>query len=417
MRTTSPITTPELLAELSRLTDERERPPLDYKNSFRVDSFSVADCEDLAGLIHITEKLAEKTLPKQKKHAQARMKQWHLIMANLCHATAVNEWVGISGKKSAFNSGGHLANLGLQFNATKQILEVLQESGLIEKQEGKKYSNEPITNQYYPTKSLQRFINGCSLFAENPRSFDQPLLSINEPEPGYEGFQWTKDHPDSVVMSEINEFARTQSWACKSAIKQVFKHTPFQSGRLITPFQNLHNKRYKIRVNTLINGNPITEVDFNANHLRLFLAFNQTDVIGGKDAYAAIVDESGLDRDEVVKRCVNVALNTADENLARSSLHLQGITDTQYSKFSEAFSKLYPHLDIHAKQSLEAMQCEGMILREVVHKGASEGILALPVHDAVAVEAKHREWAVEAMTASWECWVGQWHSNAKASVK
>ena len=417
MRTTSPITTPELLAELSRLTDERERPTLKYENSFRVDSFSVADCEDLAGLIHITEKLAEKTLPKQKKHAQARMKQWHLIMANLCHATAVNQWVGISGEKSAYNSGGYLANLGLQFNATKQILEVLQESGLVEKQQGKKFSNDPITNQYYPTKSLQRFINGCSLFTENPKSFDQPLLSINEPEPGYEGFQWTEDHPDSVVMSEINEFARTQSWACKSAIKQVFKHTPFQSGRLITPFQNLHNKKYKIRVNTLINGNPITEVDFNANHLRLFLAFNQTDVIGGKDAYAAIVDESGLDRDEVVKPCVNVALNTADENLARSSVYLQGITATQYNKFSQAFSKLYPHLDIHAKQSLEAMQCEGMILREVVHKGASEGILALPVHDAVAVEAEHREWALGAMTASWERWVGQWHGTAKASVK
>ena len=163
MRTTSPITTPELLAELSRLTDERERPTLKYENSFRVDSFSVADCEDLAGLIHITEKLAEKTLPKQKKHAQARMKQWHLIMANLCHATAVNQWVGISGEKSAFNSGGYLANLGLQFNATKQILEVLQESGLVKKQQGKKFSNDPITNQYYPTKSLQRFINGCSL--------------------------------------------------------------------------------------------------------------------------------------------------------------------------------------------------------------------------------------------------------------
>ena len=63
------------------------------------------------------------------------------------------------------------------------------------------------------------------------------------------------------------------------------------------------------------------------------------------------------------------------------------------------------------------MQMEGLILRDVLHEGASKGILALPVHDAVAVEAKHWDWAVDAMTAAWERWVGQWHSAAKASVK
>jgi hypothetical protein len=63
------------------------------------------------------------------------------------------------------------------------------------------------------------------------------------------------------------------------------------------------------------------------------------------------------------------------------------------------------------------MQMEGLILRDVLHEGASKGILALPVHDAVAVEAVHRDWAVDAMTAAWERWAGQWHSTAKASVK
>ena len=36
--------------------------------------------------------------------------------------------------------------------------------------------------------------------------------------------------------------------------------------------------------------------------------------------------------------------------------------------------------------ALQAMQMEGLILRDVLHKGASESILALPMHDAVAVE-------------------------------
>jgi len=63
------------------------------------------------------------------------------------------------------------------------------------------------------------------------------------------------------------------------------------------------------------------------------------------------------------------------------------------------------------------MQMEGLILRDVLHEGASKGILALPVHDAVAVEARHRDWAADAMAGAWERWVGQWHSAAKAEVK
>ena len=418
MHTTSPVASSKLVAELASLIDDREVPSLDRRddNSFRVDSFTVSPCPDLPALLQFIEDLAKPNLPPQAKHAEAHMRHWELVMANLCHATATNRWVGISGDKKAYTSGGYLHSLGLQYGATQAVLGVLEAEGLVLKVQGKKYTNEPITNQYYPTRELQRLLVGCSLFTENPDSFNKSFLAINEPDKQYKGFYWSDDHPDRVVLEEINEFAQTQSWACKSAVRQVFKHTPFQSGRLITPFQNLQSRNYQIRINTLINGNPITEVDFNANHLRLFLAFNRTEVIGGDDAYEAIVHQSGLDRG-VVKTCVNIALNTEDESKARYVTRTEGVKDEEYTKFSEAFARLYPHLDIHAEQALEALQCEGMILRDVLYEGASKGILALPVHDAVAVEAEHRDWAVEAMTASWERWVGQWHSTAKASVK
>ena len=418
MHTTSPVASTKLITELASLVDNREVPSLDRRddNSFRVDSFTVSDCPDLSALVQLIEDLAKPHLPPQTKHAQARMRHWALLMANLCHATATNRWVGVSGDKKAYASGGYLHSLGLQHRATQTLLGVLEAEGLVLKAQGKRYTNEPITNQYYPTRELQRLLVGCSLFTENPDSFNKSFLAINEPDKQYKCFYWSEDHPDRVVLEEINEFAQTQSWACKSAIRQVFKHTPFQSGRLITPFQNLQSRNYQIRINTLINGNAITEVDFNANHLRLFLAFNQTDVIGSDDAYEAIVHESGLDRG-VVKLCVNRALNTADETEARNVTRTEGVKGLEYTKFSDAFSKLYPHLDIHSKQALAALQSEGMILRDVLHEGASKGILALPVHDAVAVEARHREWAVEAMKASWERWVRQWHSTAKASVK
>ena len=418
MHTTSPVATNELVSELTSLVDDRLKPSLDHRNgnSFRVNEFTIGDCPDLKNLISFTEELAATTLPKQAKHAQARLQQWRLILANFCHATAVNSWVGISGDKAQYTSGKYLHRLGLQYRATQSILASLEEANLVEKHQGKKYQNHPRTNQYYPTKALQRRLVGCSLFTENLNSFYQPLLSINDPYPSCVGFTWPEDHDDRIAIEEINEFARTQSWACKGAIRQVFKHTPFQGGRLITPFQNLHNRNYKIRTKTLINGNRICEIDFNANHLRLFLAFNKTDVIGGPDAYEAIVHESGLKRD-VVKGCVNIALNTSNEKTARQAAAAEGVGAVAYTKFSVAFAKIYPNLDLYAGQSLAAMQLEGLILRDVLHKGALMGILALPVHDAVAVQVDHERWAKDAMTEMWERWVGRWHPGAQASVK
>ena len=158
-------------------------------------------------------------------------------------------------------------------------------------------------------------------------------------------------------------------------------------------------------------------MDFNANHLRLFLALHKRDVIGGQDAYEAIVEESGVERDKV-KGFINVGLNSDSFESAKYTAARQfHVRHTDSIKIAEAFAKLYPNLDLHCGFALQAMQMEGLILRDVLHEGASKGILALPVHDAVAVEAHHREWAVEAMTAAWERWVGQWHSTAKASVK
>ena len=70
-----------------------------------------------------------------------------------------------------------------------------------------------------------------------------------------------------LTNQTINEFAKDQDWAMKSAIQLVFKHDPFRAGRLRTPSQNLPARSYAIRINTQINGEPICEVDFNANYL------------------------------------------------------------------------------------------------------------------------------------------------------
>ena len=80
-------------------------------------------------------------------------------------------------------------------------------------------------------------------------------------------------------MALINDFLRGRQWACKGPIKLIYKHTPFLSGSLYTAFQGLPSRRIAIRQHTLIDGQPIAEVDYNANHLRINLA-----VLNGEDA-------------------------------------------------------------------------------------------------------------------------------------
>ena len=56
----------------------------------------------------------------------------------------------------------------------------------------------------------------------------------------------------------------------------------------------------RLRINTLIDGEPIGEVDFSANHLRLNLAFNGG-VDAGDDPYATIGEEAGVESRQLVK--------------------------------------------------------------------------------------------------------------------
>ena len=154
-------------------------------------------------------------------------------------------------------------------------------------------------------------------------------------------------------MAEINEYAKSQKWACKEAIIRIFKYDPFTSGRLYTEYQNLPARTHKIRQNTLINGEPIKEVDFNANDLRLFLAFNKLDVYGdGNDAYREIANLAKVDR-TTVKSFFTAALHCESYERARSGAK---VPDKFGRRIMEAFERLYPKVQLFSgKQPLDLL--------------------------------------------------------------
>ena len=54
----------------------------------------------------------------------------------------------------------------------------------------------------------------------------------------------------------------------------------------------------------------------------------------------------------------------------------------------------------------KAQSLEGEILRKVMVEGVKLGISSLPVHDALAVNHEHADWAQEAMARVWADVVG-----------
>ena len=150
----------------------------------------------------------------------------------------------------------------------------------------------------------------------------------------------------------------------------------------------------------------------------MFLAFNKTDVIGEQDAYEPIVHESGVSRDQV-KAFINIALNNESfeatrDVVARSKPYT---SHAESKQIADAFDKLYPKLNLHCRFALVAMQLEGLILKDVLLRGVKAGILALPIHDAVAVEFDHQDRAKDTMEDAWQSVMSEFYPLASAVVR
>ena len=218
-------------------------------------------------------------------------------------------------------------------------------------------------------------------------------------------------------MTKINEFLKGHQWACKAPVRLVYKHDPFTSGRLITPYQGLPDRRIRLRINTLIDGQPICEVDFSANHLRLNLA-----VIAGEDAgetpYEDIGELAGIEDRQRIKRLHHHSHGCRLSEKVRQELAVsEGITHKQFDVIEAAALKRYPKLNLYTGFGVNAQSLEGQILKQVMLEGVEQGIVALPVHDAVAVTQDNADWAKEAMLRAWFEHANSGGSVARSRVK
>jgi hypothetical protein len=338
-------------------------------------------------------KRGPKQLASLKYHFQC-------VLLSLSWAIYTQKWLLVALDSHAFLKDPWLKRYRFNYAHTKAVVDYLEDEELIIKKVGKLYSGKPTRTRIYPSKKLQ--MNIWSFFFDSEQPIEPPYVGINEPTGSYREIiaSLDEDHPDLADMTKINEFLKGHQWACKAPVRLVYKHDPFTSGRLITPYQALPDRKIRLRINTLIDGQPICEVDFNANHLRLNLA-----VMAGEDAgetpYEDICELAGLEDRQRIKNYITRAMGADSRATARGACFSEGITHEQFDVIEAAVLKRYPKVSLYTGFGVNAQSLEGQILKQVMLEGVDKGIVALPVHDAVAVTQDNAEWAKEAMLKAW----------------
>ena len=365
------------------LVVHKSSPKYDYANEL-IESF-VARSN--------TKQRGAKQLAEFKRH-------WQYMLMNLCSVSFQRRWLLVSLDKTAYSNDDWLKLHGLSYGLTKEIVSYLVTTGMIELKLGKRYENNPARTRLFPTPKLANMLYSLFYFIEE--EINPPYIRINEGEGSWTGTicSLSDDHPEVIEMTTINEFLKGHSWACKAPVRLVYKSNAFNGGRLSTPFQNLPDRKVRIRINTLIDEQSICEVDFNANHLRLNLAFRAKEN-AGDTPYEDIGEIAGISNRNQIKRFITVAMGASDEAGGYGSLYAEGFNKAYVRRIHDAALKRFPKLQLFKGWGVYAQNFEGQILKDVMLQGVKKDIVCLPVHDAVAVQQQHQEWAKEVMLETW----------------
>ena len=377
--------------------------PLEFSTSASVEADFLHNLDTT--FLHFSKGQRNATYTEKLRH------HWKVILLNLCMTMYQRHWLLVPASTKYYSENFWPKRLGLSHRPIQQVIEVLEFNDFIKVLPGKRYNNQPVARRIYPTLKLQGQLWPYFLSIAQP--IEPPYLTVNDPEGTWSQLDLPGDHPELKEMLTINEFLKGHAWAFKGPVKLLYKHTAFQGGRLYTPFQNLPDRSVRIRINTQVNGNAIGEVDFNANHLRLNLAFN-----GGIDAgdtpYEDIGEAAGGVTRDTVKTFITIAMGASSETIAATSCRLKKINGEDFQRLTQASKRVFPDLELFTGWGIFAQNLEGQILKQVMLEGIKEDIVCLPVHDAVAIQQQHLEWAKDTML---ECWDRQMDTSGLARVK
>lgn len=205
-------------------------------------------------------------------------------------------------------------------------------------------------------------------------------------------------HDKIVTLRDYNTFMREQSWAMKNPSSRVVSHFYPRGGRIYNYYQNIANRRYKVRSTTLLNGGFISEEDFSSNHLWMF-SYLVGETLPA-DAYSAIVQRSGCSRDQVkaivtkllgsthkAQRGILIKKAYEDKRIPCTKDEFKAIEDALYQEYLW----LKTHDAFYCDRGAWLQGLEGEIALRMLKWATVEEIPMLAVHDAFAVNVQNGE--------------------------
>ena len=388
--------------------DDRERHS--FLTPMRLNSSSHSSGELEVLVDYFTEKTKGN---RNSSQTEGLRRHWIYVLLNLSRVSLQHRWLLVSLGRSSYQQDYWLKHYKLSYRCIREIVDYLEASQLIVVRKGAKFNNGASYTRIHPTLALKQHLWLYYLETEQP--IEPPYITINKGTDSAKEaiYNLSDDHPELMEMTQINEFLKDHTWACKGPVRLSYNRDIMGGGRLITPYQGLPDRRIRIRINTLIDEQKICEVDFNANHLRLNLAILSGEH-AGDSPYEDICDVAGFEHSQrsYVKNFVTRALGSGNNTLLQGSndsrdkalaaCHSLGMTTKMFETIEYATLKRFPKLTLYKGWGLHAQNFEGQILKEVLLEGIKKDIVCLPVHDAVAVQQHHKEWAKEIMLEKWQ---------------
>jgi hypothetical protein len=373
-------------------------------------------------------------LTVKRKDAQTYVNQaFRLIISNLVVCCLAKDRLSLAGREKDYTRDSTYKRLHLTYRAVKTVTEALIKGKYITFHKGNSIKKE--VNSYQPTKKLELLLlpliyeiqeeylgdyKSLVIFKskteENPKASNlgerqQELRATKDHIMSRRSYspELPEDHPDIDALKTINEYLKGVSYALKSPVRRIYSYEdPMQGGRLYTRLQGLPDRRARIRINTLLGGEPAAEVDLSANHPRMLIGLQGKQLPA--DFYDQIAAKTKTTRDQVKflvtraigasNRRISLKPNAEDGDWFKSKYVITPkqrleIENTIKADYPELFNQFYKGMGIH-------MQClEGDILLRAMLALIKEDIPSLPVHDAIYVQKRHVSKAKKALEDSW----------------
>ena len=392
----------KLLMEAEKPHHRATLPLLNYSTRSLGNAFSALEDELMPSVI---------TAKRGDAHDNHR-RLLRLILLNLVGVGFSHEHLNIQTKPEP---GSWIHNkYGLDQRRTKNLVDALLEHELMFKSLwGNRFAK--ITNAYRPTANL--LLPYAEFLYQDHGTFEdyEPIKLSGEDYPGV--LEWLPDlERNREILGAYNAMMASHSWARKGVTYRSFNETPFSAGRVHTPFQTIVNRRVPIRMKTLLDGQPIAEPDFTANHLTLLSIIFDRPL--PDSPYDRVADDTGIPKDVVKTVLVRLmgAQNEQGYNQAKYTLERSKdkVTRTKVNAIRNSFYRCIPFLrdyDLLCTGWGGRLQfIEGETALAMFEWATETNIPILNVHDSFACKKEDEERVSVTMHSLRERVLSEWGS-------